>query len=227
MSVELTGDGSLLQRNREMPGHSHADDRRKVIVTAAMKAFDAHGYAATTMDMIAEEAGVSKGSLYNYFQNKDDLFRQVFTDALAGEEEQVERLLSASTSASHKLGSLIDYIFGRLRRYVGVSGLMMEFWATAARPERGPRLSERLIRVHRRWKARIESVLAEGIQKGEFRQEINPKIGASLIWSTVNGILVLSTFDSDAQITPDYLASLKRGFVAALTTWSARGGSPQ
>jgi len=63
----------------------------------------------------------------------------------------------------------------------------MEICATAVRPERRLRLSERPIPVQRRRKAHIESVLAEGIQKGEFREDINPKIGAPLISSNREG----------------------------------------
>lgn len=47
--------------------------RREAILQAAAEAFDARGFEAARMDDIARRAGVSKGTLYNYFENKDEL----------------------------------------------------------------------------------------------------------------------------------------------------------
>ena len=70
----------------------HSSDRRQRIVQAAERAFDARGYASTTMEAIAEEAGIAKGSIYNYFQSKHDLFTHVVTEALAGDEARADQL---------------------------------------------------------------------------------------------------------------------------------------
>ncbi|MCT2536183.1 TetR/AcrR family transcriptional regulator [Aquibacillus koreensis] len=53
-------------------------DKRKNIIEAAMKLFAAHGYFSTSMQEIASECGMSKGSLYNSFESKEDLLLQVF-----------------------------------------------------------------------------------------------------------------------------------------------------
>ena len=51
-----------------------ASDKAEAILAGAMQEFTAHGYAATSMDRIATAAGVSKPTLYNYFQDKEGLF---------------------------------------------------------------------------------------------------------------------------------------------------------
>jgi len=48
---------------------------RRFILERAVSLFAEHGFDATTMDMIAEAAEVSKGTVYNYFSNKQELFR--------------------------------------------------------------------------------------------------------------------------------------------------------
>jgi AcrR family transcriptional regulator len=55
--------------------------RRQSILAAAEKVFGDCGYAATTMEAVADKAGISKGSIYNYFKNKHDLFKSLFTGA--------------------------------------------------------------------------------------------------------------------------------------------------
>lgn len=47
--------------------------RREEIVQAALRIFAAKGYEAATLDEIAEAADFGKGTLYNYFPNKEDL----------------------------------------------------------------------------------------------------------------------------------------------------------
>jgi len=53
---------------------SKRDERRETILDVARDCFLAEGYAATSMSTIAARLGGSKGTLYNYFKNKEDLF---------------------------------------------------------------------------------------------------------------------------------------------------------
>lgn len=63
-------------------------ERREAILSAAGEEFAAHGYAAASLNRIIDEAGISKGSLYYYFDDKADLFASVV-------EQTVERLLES------------------------------------------------------------------------------------------------------------------------------------
>lgn len=55
-------------------------DKRRTILAAALKLFARKGYHAASMQEIAEEAGVAKGSIYLYFRSKDELALSVVTD---------------------------------------------------------------------------------------------------------------------------------------------------
>lgn len=57
-------------------GRPKDPDKRESILTAAKRLFSAQGLAGTSMDGIADAAGVSKLTLYSHFSNKDELFRQ-------------------------------------------------------------------------------------------------------------------------------------------------------
>jgi AcrR family transcriptional regulator len=60
-----------------------ADDRPREICAAALMVFAEKGFAAARLDEIARKAGVSKGTLYLYFKDKEDLFRAVVRDTVA------------------------------------------------------------------------------------------------------------------------------------------------
>ena len=56
---------------------THAADKRKQILTAARKVLAQNGYAATTIALVAQEAGVSRGLLHYYFTNKEEMLAHV------------------------------------------------------------------------------------------------------------------------------------------------------
>jgi AcrR family transcriptional regulator len=60
-----------------------AEDRPKEICAAALEVFAEKGFAAARLEEIAKHAGVSKGTLYLYFKDKEDLFRAVVRDTVA------------------------------------------------------------------------------------------------------------------------------------------------
>lgn len=71
------------------------DARPEEILRAAMQTFVERGYAATKLEEVAARAGVSKGTLYLYFSNKEDLFRSTVRDSIvphiqSGEQRVVD-----------------------------------------------------------------------------------------------------------------------------------------
>jgi len=53
------------------------DDKREAIIQAASEQFRQYGYRKTAMDDISKRMGISRASLYSYFDNKDEIFRNV------------------------------------------------------------------------------------------------------------------------------------------------------
>ena len=67
-----------------LPRFQHLDaPRRQVILAAAADEFGERGFAGASYNRIIERAGISKGAMYYYFADKDDLFRTVLDTALA------------------------------------------------------------------------------------------------------------------------------------------------
>ena len=61
---------------------------RKTIIEIALTLFSEQGYAGTTLNQIAEQAGVTRGAIYWHFENKVDLFSQL-VDTYAGQYDQI------------------------------------------------------------------------------------------------------------------------------------------
>lgn len=62
-------------------GRPLVDDKRRIILDAALRVFAAKGYHGTAVPEVAEAAGVGTGTLYRYFANKEALVNEVYRDA--------------------------------------------------------------------------------------------------------------------------------------------------
>ena len=70
-----------------------AEDRPREICSAALEVFAEKGFAAAKLDEIARRSGVSKGTLYLYFEDKEQLFRAVVRDTIAPNVETLRAAL--------------------------------------------------------------------------------------------------------------------------------------
>jgi AcrR family transcriptional regulator len=67
--------------------------RRDAILEAARECFEEHGYAATTIELIAARSGASNGSIYHHFGAKDGILAALYTSALASYQDELLGLL--------------------------------------------------------------------------------------------------------------------------------------
>lgn len=74
-----------------------AEATRALLLEVARKSFTEHGYAATSIDDIIQQAGVARGALYHHFSGKEALFRAVYEEV---EGEVVARVMAAAASQS-------------------------------------------------------------------------------------------------------------------------------
>src|SRR5581483_2817367 len=91
------------ERARKAPPTSRGGDKRERILVAAAKAFVDHGYTGTTLAMIADAVDTHAGSLYYYFESREDLITEVLvrgiTDIYANAQRTVSELSPSATSA--------------------------------------------------------------------------------------------------------------------------------
>ena len=191
------------------------ENRREAIIAAAEAAFDAHGYAATTVDEVAVKAGISKGNIYNYFHSKEDLFEQVFVTVVAGLEADVLQIFGGPLPASEKLKRLLDHRCESMEDSVRVGRLVLEFWATAAREQRG-QLATTLRQMYGRWREQVANVLTEGMAQGEFTSKLDTPLAAALIVALLDGIELQSILGFGATLDDQFRSTLKKAVMAAL-----------
>ena len=182
-------------------------ERRTQIMQAALTCFARKGFTNTTMDDIVVESGLSKGSLYWYFDGKDDLFSQAVTSFFDdfGQETLAEIEKHETASERMRAGALkmVDFC----REAEGLFGLFIEFWSQSEHREKVSAFWIDLL-VH--YQRLLACIIEEGIRKGEFR----PVDASQLVWAIMAVYDGLAAYD---MLMPELdLERISEVFVEAL-----------
>lgn len=87
---------------RGRPGYSRED-----VIRAAVRAFTARGYDATSMDNVASELGISKSALYHHISSKEEILELTVVQALSRLEAVAEEMAAADVSAGERVRGLL------------------------------------------------------------------------------------------------------------------------
>jgi AcrR family transcriptional regulator len=143
-------------------------ERPKEILEAAFSEFSRNGYAATTLDQIAERAGVTKGTIYVYFENKEHLFISMVHDITKGTLDTVEDMFETHEGSTADLlrmqfGFIYQHIVEDQRRREVVRMLIAE-------APRFPELADRYYHeILEPCMDRLKQAIQRGVDRGEIR----------------------------------------------------------
>jgi AcrR family transcriptional regulator len=157
-------------------------ERRAQIIEAALNSFLRHGYNNTTMDDIVSASGLSKGTLYWYFDSKDDLFAAALTSVFEDVGQEVLTALANHETASDRLRDMARAASTLGQTFEGLFSLLMEFWASSSNREEAARIWASLLEEYRNI---IVAIIKEGVESGEFK----PVNAEALVWA------MLATYD--------------------------------
>lgn len=76
---------------------------KNLIFTSAIKVFSINGYDRATMDGIASEAGVAKGTLYYYFKSKEEIFKYIISEGMKVIQEEIDEAVSKTDGEIERL----------------------------------------------------------------------------------------------------------------------------
>ncbi len=136
------------------------------IVAAALQLFADRGFAATRLEDVATVAGVSKGTVYLYFESKEQLFEAVVREAIAPNIERAEALVDAFEGPTPELlRNLFELLAAALE--TPLTGVMKLLVAESGNFPQLARLYADLV-LGRAFRL-IERILERGMARGEFR----------------------------------------------------------
>lgn len=147
--------------------HNLEPGRRERVLRAAMAEFGRHGYSAGSLNVIAREAGVAKGSLFQYFADKGDFFASVAEEAALRVRAEMSRYLDGPLPGQ----SFADFLCDALDAWVRYFGKHpLERGVTAATNlEMDPTIREAVREpVHRLYLESLRPLCEQARDRGEL-----------------------------------------------------------
>jgi AcrR family transcriptional regulator len=188
----------------------HEAARRAQILRAARTCIVTLGYERATVRDVAEEAGVSTGTIVHYFGDKDTMLEAALLDKVQDTGIAFRAALTGAQSAWERLERLVDASLPATEEVRDEWRLWLTFWGEVTRNERLRAVSEK---QHRRWTRFLARIIAEGSASGEF-VPVDPTITATQMAALIDGLAIQTTLQNPAlgpvQMRQICLSALQR-----------------
>lgn len=156
------------------------EERRIEILQAAGRVFYLKGFEGTKIEDVAREAGIGKGTVYEYFDSKQQLFDEMVSYTREQHLKNIKTALQAGGTFREKFLALAKYQTQVVSRHIHVFNAMACSKVMAR--EMGALFLEHNIRVGEI----LKNLVTEAMAKGELRSDIDPELAAAVMMGTVN-----------------------------------------
>ncbi len=175
------------------PKHDVSEERKSQILDAAMDTFSEMGFHKARMSDIAETSGLSKGSLYWYFDSKDSIILSLLDRVFVPEIKEFNVLLKDPRSAESRLANYIERVSDDMVKMLKWMPLFYDFLALAFRQEL---VKKAITRYYKKQMEILVDLIQQGIDSGEFLVE-DPVEAAIALGSILEGTVILWLYDPD------------------------------
>jgi TetR/AcrR family transcriptional regulator len=172
-----------------------SDDKRERIYSSAAKVFARDGFEKANMSEIAKSAGVSKGSLYDYFENKEDLYLAVSLHAISESRRNIDSVIDdekdffdQSKDIFHQGLKFVVNNREYAQLYANISSCGMEEFARKL-----------TLRVEKHTADYYKEALKRGVENGTLRPDIDMNMAAFII-NSLYVILMISVVSEHYRI---------------------------
>jgi AcrR family transcriptional regulator len=154
--------------------------KKNGLMSAAVRVLSREGASGLTMDDVAMEAGVAKGTLYVYFKNKQDLLKELVETAIAPMVDELNAILESNASPKERLTSMTQRHLSYFDEHRDFFRIFVHDRMTSLQRLKRYRNSRYQTFVNA-----IAKVLQTGIEEGEFRSFDSQKVASMWIESNI------------------------------------------
>jgi AcrR family transcriptional regulator len=188
-----------------LPGRPRSERARRAILQAANELLESEGFAAVTVEAIAERAGVSKATVYRWWPNRAAVVMDGFLSTVSSEVPFPHTDYAREDIRIH-MRRLTEAFSGKMGRTVA---------ALIAEGQSDPELAEAL---RSRWlsvrRAEAREILELGIERGELREDLDPEVAVDVLY----GPIYFRMLVAHAPLDEDFADALADHIFAGLGT---------
>ena len=170
------------------------ENRKNAILKAARKLFFEKGFKPVTVESIARKAELSKGSIYLYYNSKEEIYTQILLSDIDKFHERISDLLQNPSSASDvllKLANIYVDFFLNDRELFRILMIFMLHTSDMNLPED---LNDHIVKTTNKTIGIIDQIFQYGVERGEFPATLNLRQNRNAVWGMLNGIISLHLF---------------------------------
>jgi len=189
---------------------SKAERTKQFIIEKTAPIFNEKGYAGTSLNDLTKATGLTKGSIYGNFENKDDVALAVFDYNYNRVVEYIKAKSQATENSIERLLVYPDVYRNYLKTPFLQPGCPILNTATEA-DDTHPLLKEKAANALAFWKKAIENQIKRGIARGEIKADANPTEIAVILISLIEGAFMQAKVTGrtvELKIAMDYLEKM-------------------
>ena len=179
------------------PPFINKDEKKKKILKAALGVFAERGYHPARMADIAKVADIGKGTIYEYFKGKEELFMELFTFVMREPIDYQFQKWDPTTKPAEKLERLISSSlqgYSKMKKFYYV---LINFRAEHRESNTKTFYRSQFAKLYRDFRKEVSTIIEEGIRDGTFKK-INTEHLASTIIAVMEGLMSQWIFDRGA-----------------------------
>ncbi|SMB88450.1 transcriptional regulator, TetR family [Desulfonispora thiosulfatigenes DSM 11270] len=159
--------------------------KSQIIIEAAYEVFGNKGFQKARMEEIAEKAGVGKGTLYEYFKSKKDLYEEMYRWYIEKYFNSLGQNLDSQNTATDKIRIIIKNHLYHLHK---AKNLFMRLEADhSCNMDLSPKIKVQLHNIYHNNFNEIKVIIETGINEGEFRN-LDSSLAANFLLSSIAGM---------------------------------------
>lgn len=179
---------------------SKAEHTRQFIIEKTASLFNKNGYAGTSLSDMTYATGLTKGSIYGNFKNKEEVAIEVFKHNSGVLAKKMETAIAAQRNNYNKLLAFTDFYRTNWNSLLEKGGCPLLNSSTEM-DDALPFMKATVQQSFQRLAKRITDIIDSGIDQGEFRKQLNSSDYASqFIILIEGGILLAKTFENPAHL---------------------------
>jgi TetR/AcrR family transcriptional repressor of nem operon len=177
-----------------------ADRTRQYIIETTADIFNKKGYAGTSMSDLTTATGLTKGSIYGNFENKEDVALAVFDYNYTRVISEINKRMASAKTYREKLLVYADVYNHYTMRSFPEGGCPILNTAIEADDTNGL-LKDKASKALVKWQKNIQELIKLGVQAGEFRKDADPvQLAVSIVALIEGGVMISRVTDDKSSL---------------------------
>jgi TetR/AcrR family transcriptional regulator, fatty acid metabolism regulator protein len=174
-------------------------DKRRAILDAAITVFARQGFHTARVSDVAAEAGVAYGLVYHYFDSKDQMLNELFSERWQLLLEASHEVQESDASPRDKLAGVANFIIESYRHEPELMKVIIVEVTRAANSFGRTHLPE----IRKAYDL-VAGIVADAQRTGEFRDDVDPNFSAMVFYGAIEQLLTGWIFDLIPATDDDY-----------------------